>query len=194
MRPYGLSVIASIVSPPAAAAAPPAPKVVWVSPSGSDDNTGAERGTPIRTLAKAHRLVCPASGCPGLGRPVEIRLEPGTHYLPDTGWQYFDENYPTRFVPADWKPGWTWADVQAHGGRPKLDGRWTTAVGLTFTPRRPSSTGRNNLQFRYLEWTRYDDYALQIRGASGRWAVGNVIQGNLFRYIGNWWDPRRSIG
>ena len=194
---YALAMVA-MVAPvgfaPVKATLTPAPRIVWVSQTGSDSNTGDERASPVRSLRRAHELLCPTDHCPGLGRPVEIRIEPGTYHLPDTTWQYFDDVHPTRFVPADWKPGWTWSDVRAAGGRPVLDGRWTTAVGLSFTPRRPSSTGRTNLEFRYLEWSRYDDYALQIRSRSGQWAAGNLISGNRFHHVGNWWDPSRTIG
>jgi hypothetical protein len=188
-----LVVVAPGGPPPATAAT--VPLVIWVSPTGSDTSDGATRSRPVRTLTRAHYLACSrdSSRCPAQGRPVHVRLEPGVYPQPHLTWWYYDPVYPSVFMPADYQPGDDWADVAAAGGRPVLDGRWTTRIGFFFAPQRTSPTGRTNLQFLYLEWRRYIRHPIDLHATSAARPAGNLITGNWFHHVGNYWHPGRPV-
>jgi hypothetical protein len=189
-----LAVVAVLLPIPVGSANATDTLTVWVAPDGNDSAAGTSRDQPVATLAGAQRVLCPASPCAGLGRPVDIRLEPGVYHLgAGVTWTYFDDTYPTRFIPAGYQTGDSWTQVSAAGGRPILDGDWTAMAGFTFTQSRPSTTGRTNLEFRYLEWRNLVAWAVLLEPSVGR-AEGNIFVGCSFHHIGNSWHPTAHMG
>jgi hypothetical protein len=173
------------------------PFIVWMSPSGDDAASGMSRDEPVRTLARVHRILCPSTPCTGLGRPVEVRIEPGRYAGAGVGWRYFDDEYPTRFMPADYRLGDGWSQVSAAGGRPVFDGQHAYEWGVGFRQDRLSGTGRTNLQFWYIEWRNWLRGGLQLaanRELAGARAEGNVVYGSYFSRIGNNWSSGAPQG
>jgi hypothetical protein len=167
---------------------------VWMSTTGDDSAAGTSRDQPVASLAGAQRILCPdGDPCTGLGRSVEIRIEPGVYHPHTFSWFYFDDVYPTRFMPADYQLGDTISDVADAGGRPVFDGQGEFGWGILFTPRRLSATGRANVQFFYLEWRNYMRGGLWFGGGPGR-TGGNLVKGCYFHRIGNNWNPANPMG
>jgi hypothetical protein len=173
------------------------PLTFWMSPRGSDTASGTSRDQPVRTLARVHKTLCPTASCTGLGRPVEVRIEPGIYTGAGLTWRYFDDQHPTRFMPADYQLGQGWPEVDAAGGRPVFDGRHASLSGMVFLQSRQSSTGRTNLQFWYLEWRNWLRNGLHIAVStdlpSAR-AEGNLVYGSYFSRIGNYWTNNTNQG
>ncbi|MFI7545175.1 right-handed parallel beta-helix repeat-containing protein [Actinoplanes sp. NPDC049599] len=191
----------------AASAAAVTPLRVWMNSAGSDRNGGTSAADGVVTLRRVQQILCPGTPCTGKGRPVEVRIVPGTYVSPadEAGsyWTYFDDQQPTTFLPAEYQAGWAWADVAAHGGRPTFDGRHRPGYGVNFRPARVSSTGRTNLRFTYLQFQGYAQGGISIEGQvlntdvvrpGPRTADGNSFYGNMFTDIGNYSAPAAPFG
>lgn len=158
------------LTPPATAADV---QVVWVSPSGSDSNDGMSRETPLATLQAANDRLCslisPDPCDSGLGRDVQVRLEPGTYVNAEAVWTYSDPTYRTYIVPADWQQWWGYSDVVANGGYPVMDGEQETSGGLW-------AFDTQHLSVYYIKWYRYIERGIYQEGGADSYFYGNVFE------------------
>lgn len=164
-----LALLVMLVPSPAAA---DEVEVVWVSPDGDNSNDGLTRATPLESLQAANDRLCELveGDCGnGLGRDVQVRVEPGTYRNAETVWTYSDPEHDTVIVPADWDESWGSADVTAHGGYPVMDGGHEVGGGLW-------ALNTQHLSVYYIKWYRYVDIGIYQEGGSGSFFYGNVFE------------------
>lgn len=193
-----------------AEATTPKTLTVWVSPQGSDQNSGLSPQTPFATLQRANDWLCHStSACRGRGRPVDVRIAQTTfHVTSTTTWRYFDSKFPTRLLPWSYKTNDTWLQLKKSGGLPTFDGNFTSDHALSFVPSHAGSAS-TGLRFIYLRWQRFNVSAIEVHGgvntvagpsgivtaqAQPDAANGIVFYGDYFSQIGNRWHPERPMG
>lgn len=179
---------------------------IWISAQGTAAGEGT-RTSPFGTLQSAHAALCPSQPCAGKGVPVDIRIAPGLYRLSKSiPWSYFDDTFPTRFVPWDWQPGWRWADAVAapHPDGyvlPTFDGGYATTWGMVVAPVRKPTAG-TNLQWHFLAWQKFVRGGLLIGPDMSRrvaeqypWRFRqNVVMSNQFTKIGNYYNKSKLAG
>jgi hypothetical protein len=161
--------------------------VVYMSPSGSDANSGAS-GSPVKTLARVHDILEVANP----GTDVEVRIEQGTYIAGETDWTW-SNGHTVTFAPDDWEPGDGIDDI---AGRPVFRGNNTPGWWM--------DARVGNLRFYYLQVEMYGAGGLLIHGGythTGGYVVpdlsgadGNTIVGMYFWKLGTVWAPADEYG
>ena len=162
---------------------------LYLSPHGSDDNSGRTPQDPLLTLAGAHDVL--TSDRPTTD--VEVRIAQGTYVAPPTMWQFYIPGHSISFMPADYDYGEGIADI---AGRPVFHGNGS--AGWWFSARLPAGHpgGNTNLRFYYLQVESYARGGLVISGGittnragiripANAGANRNTILGMVFRQLGS---------
>ena len=161
-----------------AAPSPAGPFVIFLAATGSDENSGLSRHSPILSLGKAQDILLDVDP----NQDVEIQIAPGTYYDQRVRWEFTMENHIVRFMPLD--------DTKI---RPTFDGCPGPDVdpsdcggGTWFTLQ--AATGENtNVHFDYIRVQRYGT-AISFNGnrnSPARFNGANRVYGSYFRDIGN---------
>ncbi|SFP68384.1 hypothetical protein SAMN05421810_10392 [Amycolatopsis arida] len=199
-----LAVLAAAPGSALAEAAPTGPAAafqVYLSPTGSDANSGLSPEQSVRTLARAQQVLVAAKPT----TDVEVRIKQGTYVAGQTDWRFYVPGHSISFVPVDYEPG---DNASGIAGRPvftnvKEDGAykpgWWFRVMLPSDPADPlHGGGTTSVHFRYLKVRNYTN-GLSFDGQTGRtyvdeqnWRIkpsagvnGNSVFGMEFRDIGN---------
>lgn len=199
-----LALLLSGAIPLAHAAAPDAPDAtaapfrVYVSPDGSDADSGLSPASAVRTLAGAHAVLQAAAPT----TDVEVRIRQGTYVAPPATWTFLVPGHTVTFLPIDYEYG---EGVGGIAGRPVFRGDGTSGFWLTAQLPAGHSGGNVGLRFYYLQVERYDLGGLKIDGgiktvdgirrpATGG-HNGNTVFGMNFHRLGSAWaGPAYGFG
>jgi len=134
--------------------------ILYLSPTGSDANSGTSVTSPLKTLAGAQARIQQL-------RPqvdVEIRIKQGTYVAPQLTWNTYVQGHTISFMPVDYQPGDSASDI---AGRPIFHGDGTS--GRWLLAKSPTGTwiGGTNLRFYYLQVEHYDIGGLGLGGSIG---------------------------
>lgn len=130
-------------------------ETLYVSTTGSDDNPGTV-DAPFATLQGASDALCERD-CDGLGRPVVVRVQPGTYYGNIGDWRYSDPTHRTLILGYD---------VTVDGSRDPRN--WETYWGLSIHPENDVS----NIEIRGFKFTRFMNGGIIQKGGGGDKYVG----------------------
>jgi len=169
-------------------AAPAAPLVIYLAPTGIDTNSGLSATSPIKSLDKALDLA--TSHRQSTDSPVHVFFAKGTYYGLTKTWRSFSKTYSTLFAPmAGLKTG----DVILDGKRLPTDAQGST--GGLFSFRLPAGTTagqRTNILIRDLVIRNYRG-GIAFNGVSkddSSSAISrNIVRECVFERIGNMYAP-----
>ncbi|MGH9630739.1 MAG: hypothetical protein ACRD7E_20690, partial [Bryobacteraceae bacterium] len=182
IQPISKTVILSVLLLPAAGVATAADPIftVYMSPDGSDGNSGKNEKEPVRSLFRVQQVLVqnnPATD-------VEVRIKGGTYVAPpmrceqspEECWRFYVPGRTISFMPIDYEYG------EGRGGIAELpvfrnarnpDG--TYPAGFWFQPRLPTDKnhplyggGASGLRFYYLQVEYYSSGGVSIYGDSER--------------------------
>lgn len=155
---------------------------VYMSPTGSDANTGLSSSQPVKTLERVQNVIRQAA--PQCATTVKVGL--GTYYAQSVDWTYRTD-FEIKFEPAD---------GYASKVRPVFNGCSASGVCNQLTWFTVSVTGSTRLNFRYLRVQRYST-AISMNGNRDTESESirhNKIYGMYFKAIGNGWAGAESHG
>jgi len=157
---------------------------VYMSPSGSDANSGRSSSSPVRTLNRVQDIIkAAAPSC-----PTEVRIRPGTYYGQRVEWTYVS-GHEIKFMPADGtKAERPVFDGCSSATGPCTQGTWFELTGVYGV--------QSKLHFWYIRVQRYNT-AIHFKGDKNdpsRYNGGNRIYGCYFYHIGNGWAGAESHG
>lgn len=161
---------------------------IYLSPTGSDSNSGRSPQKSLQSLAGAHKVLAAAKP----RTDVEIRIAPGEYVAPQTIWQFYIPGRSISFMPIDYDPK---PDAPAPAARPIF--RSNGVEGWWLDARLPTGHqgGDANLRFYYLQVERYSQGGLKLDGGTKTNVAGvrvagsaglnrNLIHGMVFRNLG----------
>lgn len=164
------------------------PTTIYLSPTGSDTESGLTPATAIKTLERAEQVINDLQ----LDTDVEIRIKQGLYVGGRTNWNTFIPGHTISFMPIDYQYGMS---VTEFAGRPVFRGNgtgdwWLVALLPTNHP-----GGDTGLRFYYLQVDyyqnglmihgRYTTNANGVRVPSTLGANGNTVYGMNFFKLGS---------
>ena len=157
------------------------PYVVYMTTTGDDSLDGLTPSTAVATLQRVHEIL--SSQTPD--QDVEVRIEQGTYSGHTIIWTYYNPSRSIKFMPIDYHGG----GIDSIAGRPVFDGQ-----GAPYMFRLHVTDGQpTNMEFIYLRFERYQQYALHFLGNRNNfdtgWNGSNRVFGCYFYDIGNLASP-----
>lgn len=170
------------------------PFVLYMSPVGSDSNTGLSASSPLKTLTKVHARLKQLK--PVIDTDIEIRVKfiPNTPYQNQTvKWKHVSTQYHISFMPQDYQYGEGYSGI---AGRPEFNGNGTDDWFFDLQ----SSSGRSNVRFYYLKVSNYTYGGIRFYGSRKNvpaypdWNGYNSVYGCYFYALGNKKYPGLNMG
>ncbi|GIH19740.1 right-handed parallel beta-helix repeat-containing protein [Rugosimonospora africana] len=189
-----LALSAVLATHPVPVAAQPAVFTLYLSPTGSNSNTGSSPASPLATLDGAQAALVAADP----HTDVEVRIGAGTYVA--TGaparWRFYVPGHSISFLPATYRPG----RITPQSQRPVFHGPDTPAWWFQANLPDGSPGGDTNLRFVDLIVEHYSAGGMTIAGPTGVDENGvavptsaglnhNVVSGMTFRDGGSLYVP-----
>jgi hypothetical protein len=168
---------------------------VYLSPIGSDTNSGRSASQPVKTLAQAQVVIKDAAP----RTDVEVRIKQGVYQAPPLVWDTVVVDHTISFMPEDYHYG----DADTIAGRPVFDGGGQ--YGYWLNAKAPVSfTGAMSLRFYYLQVQNYTNGLVfhgkvttnsdGIRVPSDIGVNHNTVYGMMFIRVGSKFAPPGGTG
>ncbi len=154
---------------------------VYMKTTGDDGLDGASPATAVASLGRVQEILkAEAPEC-----EVDVRIEQGVYSGQTVIWDYYHPDYKVKFMPIDYHGG----GIGSIDGRPVFDG-----LGASYLFRLNVSDGEpTNIEFIYLRFEHYQQYALHFAGNrndfDNGWNGFNRVFGCYFYEIGNLASP-----
>lgn len=170
------------------------PFVLYMSPVGSDNNSGLSPASPLKTINKVQARLQQLK--PTIDTDIEIRIKyiPNKPYLNQTViWRHTSNQYNISFMPQDYQYGGGYSSI---AGRPEFDGNGTN--NWFFDLR--EFDGRSNIRFYYLKVSNYAYGGIRFYGDRTNpplydgWNSHNSVFGCYFYELGNKKYPGLNLG
>lgn len=176
---------------------PTEPLTIYLSPTGSDINSGLSQATSIKTLERAEQVINDLDP----DSDVEIRVKQGLYTGGQTTWNTFIPDHTISFMPIDYVYG---MNSTQFAGRPifRGDGSGDWWIYAQLPQGHPGGT--TGLRFYYLQVDnyqnglmlhgRYTTDANGLRVPSTLGANGNTVYGMNFLKLGSKYGGRIPFG